>query len=70
MEKPIRLQRALERLEARRVELERQIVEELERKFFDESELTTVDLTDSADRSGITQDEEQAFQDIVARYFD
>ena len=54
MATPARLRAALERLEARRLQLERQIVADLEKKFFSAPSLGIRDVVASHDGNHVT----------------
>ena len=54
MATPARLRAALERLEARRLQLERQIVADLEKKFFTAPSLEIRDVVASHDGNHVT----------------
>ena len=67
MNKPNHMQAALARLEQRRIELEREITDEMDRQFF--SETVYVDLTNSIySDPPLTTDEQAAWDEIVARF--
>lgn len=67
MDKPNHMQDALARLERRRTELEREITDEIDRKFF--SDGVYIDLTDSAlTDPPLTSDEQRAWDELVARF--
>lgn len=67
MDMPNQMREALARLEQRRIELEREITDEIDRKYFadvDHIDLTTALYTDPP----LTADEQTAWDEIVARY--
>lgn len=68
MERPNHMREALARLEARRLELEREITDEIDRKFFG-GEQHLIDLTDTIynDRP-LSPEEQTAWEEIIARF--
>ena len=68
MEQPNHMRKALARLEARRLELEREITEEIDRKFFtddgDYIDLTATIYNDPP----LSSNEQMAWDAIIARF--
>ena len=68
MNKPNHMREALARLEQRRIELEREITDEMDRRFFT-ADRGYLDLTDSAyNDPPLDVDEQRAWDEIVAHF--
>ncbi len=68
MERPNHLREALARLERRRIRLEREITDELDRKFFADDP-GYLDLTQSIyNDPPLTVEEQAAWDEIIARF--
>ena len=67
MDKPNHMREALARLEQRRIELEREITDEMDRKFFGDGDY--LDLTTSMyNDPPLNVDEQRAWDELVARF--
>ena len=68
MDKPNHMREALARLEQRRIELEREITDEMDRKFFSNDD-GYLDLTQSIYTDPpLTADEQRTWDQIVANF--
>ena len=67
MEQPNQLRQALARLEARRIEIEREIVDEIEQRYFADGPV--IDLTDAIyNDPPLSQGEQAAWDAIITRF--
>jgi len=68
MDRPNQMREALARLEQRRLELEREITDEIDRKFFTDNP-DYLDLTASVYQDPpLTADEQRSWNEIIARF--